>query len=122
MGHSTQSSTFRSRMQAVCENLVANMERQEVAKMPASLEEVQARNKKKFELCSADIPEDDQEFLLSMLNSDWEQPMVSGKLVHYCPPSCCASDEHSRKKMRVALSITLLKHFEIPLLYRWKFF
>lgn len=95
MGHSTQSSTFRSRMQAVCENLVANMERQEVAKMPASLEEVQARNKKKFELCSADIPEDDQEFLLSMLNSDWEQPMVSGKLVLL--PAAPATSTQGRK-------------------------
>eukprot|EP00435_Cladocopium_sp_Y103_P046102 s1002_g13.t1 len=116
-----QSSLFRTRFESALDYVAARADHMCVAMMPDRVMQNKARNRLKLQLCSAPMTEEEQDFILSMMNEDWDLDIESsGQIVHYCEPGCCHSDESFHARMRKALEIAFGSFFEPPLMYRWK--
>lgn len=118
--HSMQSSLFRTRFESAMDYVASQGERKCVATMPERVMQSKAKNRHKLQLCAASMSEEEQDFVLSMLNEDWDHEFGSYGLIHYCEPGCCESLESCRMRLRKALEIAFGSFFEPPLMYRWK--
>ncbi|CAE7224835.1 unnamed protein product, partial [Symbiodinium sp. CCMP2456] len=122
MAHVSQSTLFRQRLHAGIKLLVQQAERHEVASLPDTIVAGINDNRKKLSICASDLTEKQQDLVLCMLNHRWSEPLVDGKLQHWCAPGCCASVPEMRARLEEALMASLGNGFEVPLLYRWKHF
>ena len=122
MGHATQASLFRQRLEHTLDMVSAKMERKAVTFLPDTIKGHMDRNRQKLRICCSDLTEKDQADLLAFFNDDWGQAHCDGQITHWCPPGCCADDHAARQKMRSLLDVSFAKLFPVPLLYRWKHF
>lgn len=124
MGHAFRSSSLRDKFEAYLDELSANVERQQVAELPASVWEWKEMNRTKLSICQSCLSSDEIENILTMFNHDWSVDLRSNcnRIVHFCRAGCCSSDDECHQKCRVALYAAAYRLWDIPLLYRWKHF
>ena len=124
MAHACRSSLFQHRLESAIDSIADSVVRYTVLELPLKVRLWKNANAHKLGICNSDLSEESVEMILSVLNDDWSVPLRerSGKLNHYCPPGCCASDKVCQMKTREALKATVGKFFDVPLLYRWKHF
>ena len=123
MAHSMQSSLQSKRMETVVGRLAADAHVLPVVHLPEHVKEIIASNARKLAVFQSTLTPEHVELLLRMLNSDWSLSLqeLDGRLTHVCKAGCCRDEQHSRSKIKEALSLLILQGFDVPLLYRWKF-
>lgn len=123
MAHAMQSSNFRQRYDTALDLLASNVDRICVGVLPERVRLSMKQNMSMLQACSHGLTEDDQGFIVSMLNESWLTELPpTGRISHYCHPECCRNTEECNSRMRRTLDLLLGHLFEVPLLYRWKHF
>ncbi|CAK9027903.1 unnamed protein product [Durusdinium trenchii] len=118
-----QSSNFRQRYDTALDLLASNVDRICVGVLPERVRLSMKQNMSMLQACSHGLTEDDQGFIVSMLNESWLTELPpTGRISHYCHPECCRNTEECNSRMRRTLDLLLGHLFEVPLLYRWKHF
>ena len=115
-----QSSLFRTRFESGLEFVTGRAERKCLATLPERVLQNKRQNRAKLHLCSAPMTEEEQDFVLDMLNENWEYDFESHGLTHYCAPGCCSTPESFKVRLRQALEMVFGSFFDPPLMYRWK--
>ena len=117
-----KSSAFEVKATSYIDSLVQRMDRREVLRLPSAHQTWSTQRERIIEFCRPQWKDSDKDLICTMLNSNWSEPLQNGQLVHWCAPGCCRSDLESRRKMRQALQVLLMRFPDTPLLYRWKHF
>ncbi len=123
MAHAAQSSLFLQRLDKALDVVAAHVVRHQVISLPDSVQHTISKNKQKLEVCAGNMSEEDQQLLLRMFNGNWNERFHEGTHIHhYCEVGCCQSEEDCKRKVAKALKACSGRFFEVPLLYRWKYF
>ena len=114
-----KSSLFRGRFEAALDYVADHTIRKCIADMSDRQKRIISSNRRMLQLCSGNLSDEEQEFVLRMLNDDWKTKS-QGTLVHFCAPTCCSCSDSCRTNVRKALELLFGSMFDPPLLYRWK--